>query len=138
MEWYSASDEASRERLEDAWSDARAIDQELCEMLLEVARGDVLAYAPAETPAEQIVRLLTVLGYPAATISLVVAALGEVAPITPARYVFAQLQQAKNLFNAGRIVGDSSGPDGFSFVPRPLSKEIQKIIRPQSGVARVL
>ncbi len=65
------------------------------------------------------------------------AALGEVAPGIPARYVFAQLQQAKNLFNAGRIVGDASGPDGFAFVPRPLSREIQKIIRPQSGVARV-
>ncbi|WKT89797.1 hypothetical protein QYR02_02465 [Microbacterium maritypicum] len=137
MEWYSASDEASRDRLENAWSDARKIDEELCEMLLEVARGDVLAYAPAETPAEQVTRLLTVLGYPAATISLVVAALGEVVPGTPARYVFAQLQQAKNLFNAGRIDRDQSGPDGYSFVPRPLTKEIQKAIRPQSGAARV-
>ncbi|MFD8768453.1 MULTISPECIES: hypothetical protein [Microbacterium] len=138
MEWYTASDEASRDRLEDAWSDAASIDEELCEMLLEVARGDVLAYAPAETPAEQVTRLLTVLGYPAATISLVVAALGEVVPGIPARYVFAQLQQAKNLFNAGRIVGNQAGPDGYSFVPRPLSKEIQKVIRPQSGAARVL
>jgi hypothetical protein len=137
MEWYSASDLASRERLEDAWSDARSIDEELCEMLLEVARGDVLAYAKTTTPGEQVTQLLTVLGYPAATIAVVVAALGEVSLGTPARYVFAQLQQAKNLFNAGRIVGDSVGPDGFSFVPRPLSKEIQKIIRPQSGVARV-
>lgn len=138
MDWYSAADQESRDRLENAWSDAGKIDEELCEMLLEVARGDVLAYAPADTPAEQVTRLLTVLGYPAATISLVVAALGEVVPGTPARYVFAQLQQAKNLFNAGRIVGDSAGPDGFAFVPRPLSREIQKIIRPQSGVARVL
>lgn len=137
MEWYTASDQASRDRLEDAWSDAGAIDPELCETLLEVARGDVLEYAPAETNGEQVTRLLTVLGYPAATISMVVAALGEVDPGTPARYVFAQLQQAKNLFNAGRIVGDTSGPDGFAFVPRPLSREIQKIIRPQSGVARV-
>ncbi|MFJ4999898.1 hypothetical protein ACIP5T_17230 [Microbacterium sp. NPDC088619] len=133
MEWYSASDL----RIEDAWSDARTIDPEVLEMLLDVSRGDVLAYAKAETPAEQVSQLLNVLGYPAATISLVVAALGEVAPAIPSRYVFAQLQQAKNLFNAGRIIGDSSGPDGFAFVPRPLSREIQKIIRPQSGVARV-
>ena len=137
MEWYTAAGQASRDRLEDAWSDAPTDDVELCEMLLEVARGDVLTYAPADTPAEQVIRLLTVLGYPAATISLVVAALGEDVPATPARYVFAQLQQAKNLYNAGRVVGNQVGPDGFSFVPRPLSKEIQKIIRPQSGVARV-
>lgn len=138
MQWYSASDQASRDRLEDAWSDAPTDDEELCGMLLEVARGDVLTYAPADTPTEQVARLLTVLGYPAATITLVVAALGEVAPETPARYVFAQLQQAKNLYNAGRVVGNQIGAEGFSFVPRPLSKEIQRIIRPQSGVARVL
>ncbi|WP_314473870.1 hypothetical protein [uncultured Microbacterium sp.] len=138
MEWYSASNEEAIDRINAAWSDAPTDDVELCEMLLEVARGDVLAYAPADTPAEQVTRLLTVLGYPAATISLVVAALGEVAPVAPARYVFAQLQQAKNLYNAGRVVGGQVGADGFSFVPRPLSKEIQKVIRPQSGVARVL
>lgn len=137
MQWYSASDEEAIARIGAAWSDAPTDDVELCEMLLEVARGDVLAYAPADAPAEQVTRLLTVLGYPAATISLVVAALGDVAPSVPARYVFAQLQQAKNLYNAGRIVGGQVGADGFSFVPRPLSKEIQKIIRPQSGVARV-
>lgn len=106
-------------------------------MLLDVARGDVLEYAPAATPAEQVTRLLTTLGYPAATVDLVIAALGEVVPGIPARYVFAQLQQAKNLYNAGRIVGGQAGPDGFAFVPRPLSKEIQRIIRPQTGVASV-
>lgn len=137
MEWYSASDQASRERLEDAWKDARHMDEELCGMLLEVARGDVLTYAKATTPAEQVTQLLTTLGYPAATIALVITALGEDVPGTPARYVFAQLQQAKNLFNAGRIVGDQAGTDGFAFVPRPLSKEIQRIIRPQAGVANV-
>lgn len=133
MQWYSAFDS----RIEDAWPDARAIDPEVLEMLLDVSRGDVLAYAKAETSAEEVSQLLNVLGYPAATISLVVAALGEVVPGTPARYVFAQLMQAKNLYNAGRIDAASVGPDGFSFVPRPLSKEIQKVIRPQSGVARV-
>lgn len=138
MEWYTASDQASRDRLGDAWADADTIVPELCEMLLDVARGDVLEYAPGGTPGEQVTRLLAVLGYPAATIAMVVAALGEVDPGIPARYVFAQLQQAKNLFNAGRVVGGSVGGDGFAFVPRPLSREIQKVIRPQSGVANVL
>lgn len=138
MEWYGASDEEALERIEGAWSDAPTDNQELCEMLLDVARGDVIAYAEAETNAEQITQLLDYLGYPSASITAVLALLGEDDPGTPARYVFAQLQQAKNLFNAGRIVGNQVGPDGYSFVPRPLSKEIQKIIRPQSGVAHVL
>lgn len=138
MEWYSASDDEAADRILAAWSDAPTDNLELCEMLLDVARGDVLAYAEAETNAEQVTQLLDVLGYASATIELVVTALGEVVPGTPARYVFAQLQQAKNIYNAGRVVGGQVGPDGFAFVPRPLSKEIQKIIRPQSGVASVL
>ncbi|MFS6529708.1 hypothetical protein V8Z69_07520 [Microbacterium aurugineum] len=138
MQWYSASDQASLDRIEDAWSDAPVDNPELCEMLLDVARGDVVFYAEAEDPNEQITELLTLLGYSDEAIAAALAALGEDVPETPPRYVFAQLQQAKNLYNAGRIVGNQVGGDGFSFVPRPLSKEIQKIIRPQSGVAHVL
>ncbi|MCM3779866.1 hypothetical protein [Microbacterium hydrocarbonoxydans] len=106
-------------------------------MLLDTARVQVVAYAATGEPLEQVVNLLERLGYPASKIAAVQAELGEDLPEIPPRYVFAQLMQAKNLYNAGRIVGDSIGPDGFSFVPRPLSKEIQKVIRPQSGVAHV-
>lgn len=138
MEWYSAEDQAAIERIDAAWSDAPADNEELLGMLLDVARVQVLAFAEDGEPVEEVTCLLELLGYPTATIASVVALLGGDAPETPSRYVFAQLQQAKNLFNAGRIVGDSTGAEGFSFVPRPLSKEIQKIIRPQSGVASVL
>lgn len=138
MQWYSAVDEEAQDRVHAAWVDAPVDNQELCGMLLDVARVQTIAYAEDGEPAEQVTQLLELLGYPSSTIAAVLGVLGVTVPDTPSRYVFAQLQQAKNLFNAGRIIGDSVGPDGFSFVPRPLSKEIQKIIRPQSGVANVL
>ncbi|AZS40049.1 hypothetical protein CVS54_01371 [Microbacterium oxydans] len=56
----------------------------------------------------------------------------------PERYVLAQLQQAKNLWNSGRAQQDGNvGTEGYSFVPRPLDKTIQQMIRPRGGVPRV-
>lgn len=127
MEWYSASGEAALERIEAAWPDAPTDNPELCGMLLDVAKLQVEMYAPARYDLDHSDN-----GSDPATL------LGWINGALPPRLVYAQLQQAKNLYNAGRIVGDSTGADGFSFVPRPLSKEIQKIIRPQSGVASVL
>lgn len=155
MQWYSAEDEAAVDRIDAAWSDAPIDNEELLGMLLDVAREQVIGYAPAGAPLDQVTDLMFTLGYEADVIEAVEDILdglvpgedvapgeavlpGEILTDPPVRYVFAQLQQAKNLFNAGRIVGDSAGAEGFSFVPRPLSKEIQKIIRPQSGVASVL
>jgi hypothetical protein len=52
--------------------------------------------------------------------------------------VYAQLEQAKNLWNAGRAQQDGGvGSEGYSFTPRPLDKTIRSIIRPTSGVPRV-
>ncbi|WP_292763760.1 hypothetical protein [Microbacterium sp. UBA3486] len=136
--WYTSDGGSGSNRLDGAWPDAPTDNIELCEFLMDTARQQVLAYAPTETAADEVSNLLDCLGYPSSTIADVLALLDAEAPEVPTRYVFAQLQQAKNLFNAGRIVGDGVGPEGFSFVPRPLSKEIQKIIRPQSGVASVL
>ena len=55
------------------------------------------------------------------------------------RYVYAQLQQAQNLWNAGRVAptGDL-GDGGFSFTPRPLDKTIRQIIRPVDGKPHAL
>jgi len=136
-DWYTGTGDDGP-RLYDAWSDAPIDNPELCGFLMETARLQVLAYAPQDEPAEEVSYLLDELGYPASTITAVLELLGEDLPDVPQRYVFAQLQQAKNLYNAGRIVGDQVGPDGFAFVPRPLSKEIQRIIRPQSGGTHVL
>lgn len=137
-EWYRADSEEEADRLDDAWSDAPTDNPELCGFLMDTARLQVLAYAPDEESADEVTLLLDTLGYPAETITAALALLGEEVPVVPSRYVFAQLQQAKNLYNAGRIVGDQVGAEGFSFVPRPLSREIQRIIRPKSGAAHVL
>lgn len=57
----------------------------------------------------------------------------------PSRWVYAQLQQARNLWNAGRTTGEGDvGPDGFVFRPYPLDKTIKQIIRPVDGVISVL
>ncbi|TFV82039.1 hypothetical protein E4V99_13985 [Microbacterium sp. dk485] len=122
MEWYSVKDEAEQTRLLAAWPDAPLTNLEACGMLLDVAREQVLAYAPAPTGG-------------------VVVEDGYITPATttPTRYVYAQLQQAINLWNAGRVssTGDIGG-EGFSFTPRPLDKTIKGIIRPVDGKPHVL
>lgn len=63
----------------------------------------------------------------------------EPAPVVPSRYSYAQLQQAMNLWAAGRADENGNvGTEGYSFQPRPLDKTIRNIIRPTSGVPRVL
>lgn len=58
---------------------------------------------------------------------------------TPTRFVYAQLQQAVNLWNAGRVSSDGTvGAEPFSFTPRPLDKTIRQIIRPLDGKPHVL
>lgn len=57
---------------------------------------------------------------------------------TPSRYVLAQLQQAVNLWNAGRVTGTGEvGVEQFTFMPRPLDKTIRGIIRPIDGTPDV-
>ena len=114
VDWYTVEDD---ERLVAAWPDAPISNVEVCGMILDVAKEQVLDYAPAfedlddyedgdEPPAEP-----------------------------PTRYVYAQLQQAVNLWNAGRVSSDGdTGMDGYTFTPRPLDKTIRQIIRPTSGV----
>ena len=107
--WYSVATPEEQTRLVAAWRDAPIENEELCGSLLEVARGQVVAYAPE--PAE------------------------DADPDDPpVNYVYAQLQQAKNLWNAGRVTGDGDvGGEGFIFTPRPLDKTIRSIIRPIDG-----
>ncbi|WP_295824189.1 hypothetical protein [uncultured Microbacterium sp.] len=59
-------------------------------------------------------------------------------PAVPTRFVWAQLQHAKHLWNAGRVAANGeTGGGEFTFVPRPLDKDIQYIIRPRKGVPHV-
>lgn len=113
--WYTVTTPEQADRLVAAWQDAPIHKEELCASLLEVARGQVVAYAPE--PAEDD-------DY-------------ETAP--PTRFVYGQLQQAVNLWNAGRVTGSGEvGVDQFTFTPRPLDKTIRAIIRPVDGKPHVL
>jgi hypothetical protein len=102
------------ERLEKAWPDAPTDNLEICGMLLEVAQEDVIAYAPTPLAGENILT----------------------AP--KRRYVYAQVQQARNLWNAGRVNSDGEIGAEFNFTPRPLDKTIQSIIRPRDVKPHVL
>ncbi|MGN7968032.1 hypothetical protein [Microbacterium sp. 22296] len=107
--WYAADTDADLERLSLVWSDAPTENPELLEFILDTAREQVIAYAPAPGPE----------GY-------------------PRRLVYAQLQQATNLWNAGQVSPNGEmGPESFSFTPRPLDKNIRGIIRPTTGAAGV-
>ena len=60
-------------------------------------------------------------------------------PSVPDNWVLAQLMQARNLWNAGRVTGDGEvGPDGFTFRPMPLDKTIRLVIRPIDGKPHAL
>lgn len=109
-QWYSCDSPEAQTRLVAAFPDAPVENEEVCEMLLEVAREQILAYAPALAPADPL----------------------------PARYVYAQLKQAEVLWAAGTASGDGDiGSEGYRFTPRPLDKTIQQIIRPKTGTANV-
>jgi hypothetical protein len=115
--WYNVADDPEQARLLGAWPDAPIENLEVCEIILETAQDQVTAYAPAPAPVPS----------------------GEPVPDPPARYVYAQLQQARNLWNSGRTTGEGDvGPDGFVFRPYPLDKTIKQIIRPVDGKPHVL
>lgn len=115
--WFSNVDTAAVERLVAAWGDAPTANEETLGMLLDVARDQVWAYAPqSETDVDADPDILPV----------------PAGDAVPQRLVYAQIQQAKNLWNAGRVDSNGSdGLDGFTFTPRPLDKTIKSIIRPK-------
>ena len=110
-DWYSVDDAEQTDRLLGAWDDAPIENTELCAMLLDTAREQVVHYAPE---------------------------LAAGAPVPP-RWVYAQLKQAENLWNAGRVNGSGDlGVEQYTFTPRPLDKTIRGIIRPTDGKPHVL
>ena len=124
--WYSAdeNDTDAQERLTGAWIDAPLDNLEVCAMLLEIARDQVWVYAPecggVDDDGAPIVPVI------------------DTGDLVPARLVMAQLQQATNLWNAGRVNSSGDvGMDSFSFTPRPLDKTIRSMIRPTKGTVDV-
>lgn len=134
--WFITGAGASLEDAHAAFPELPIENVELAGMLLDVAREQVLAFAADDEPTVQVADLLKNLGVEEAVIAQVITLLGFEAtePGIPTRYVYAQILQAKNLWFAGK---GEDGPEGFTFSPRPLSKDIQRIIRPTSGVANV-
>lgn len=119
-DWYTVDTPQHQERFIDAWGGIDAPTDEVGAMLLQVAQDDVITYA---LDVEDITQ----------------EALDAILADAPARYVLAQLQQAKNLWNAGRAQPDSAtGSEGYSFVPRPLDKTIRALIRPKGGIPYVI
>jgi len=113
-DWYSVAedDTPALERLIGAWIDAPTTNLETCGFILSTARDQVWAYAPESQDDD---------GEP----------IEVPATDVPDRLVYAQLKQAENLWNAGRVssAGDT-GMDGYTFTPRPLDKTIRGVIRP--------
>lgn len=137
---FDTEDAPALERLMLAWRDAPVENPEVCGMLLDVAREQVIAYAPAPgTAAASVAAVLERFGLEHHLTDVL--AVLELEDLTdpPTRYVFAQLRQAANLWEAGRVSSSGEvGAEGFMFTPRPLDKTIRSIIRPIDGKPHVL
>lgn len=110
--WYTAASVGVSDEVNDLWPDAAQLGDGTIELLFDIAREQVLTYAPA---------------------------LAVGAPI-PARYALAQLRQAVNLYRAATVdaggqIGDPDG--GFVITPRPLDWHIKSLLRPAKGRPRV-
>jgi hypothetical protein len=118
--WYSVVDVEAQTRVIAAWMDAPTANLETCGYILEMARDQIWAYAPESEDDD---------GVPVTVL---------VDDTVPTRLVLAQLNQAVNLWNAGRVnsAGDL-GSDGYVFTPRPLDKTIRGMVRPKKGVFSV-
>lgn len=132
-DWFTSAELAAAHA---AFPELPVENATLAGMLLDVAREQVLAFAADDEPIVQVTDMLRNLGVGEAVIAQVITLLGFEAtePGVPTRYVYAQIMQAKNLWYAGK---GEDGPEGFTFSPRPLSKDIQRVIRPTSGVPSV-
>lgn len=99
------------------WDDAPYDDEQLAE-LLEVARGQVVAYSPHRKSD---------------------AAVQPESDEVPVAYRLAQIRQAQNLWRAGTVDATGGIGDGSDFVirPHPLDWHIKQIIRPKGGRPRV-
>ncbi|QOC24395.1 hypothetical protein IC744_14010 [Microbacterium hominis] len=116
-DWYTAEDDDGEaiQRLKAAWEEVPYENLETLRYLLTTAKEQVIALAPAAIPPQN----------------------WETAPLD--RYVYAQLLQAQNLWNAGRVqVSGDIGDGQYVFTPRPLDKTIQQIVRPPDRSPYVL
>lgn len=131
--WYSVTDQ---QRIAAAWpgNDAPIENEELLGFILDTARLQVISFAPeATTPEAALSGILLQFGLQD-RLEEVLDVLALTDEDVPFNYVFAQLQQAINLWNAGRVTSEGNvGGEMWNFTPRPLDKTIKSIIRPTDG-----
>lgn len=124
--WFASTTEEDLERVLAAWPDAPEDREEVLAMLLDVARTQVIAYAQG-LPDDAILTDYKLVNEDGVEVTEI-----------PGRLVYAQLQQAINLWNAGRVSSNGDlGVDTYTFTPRPLDKTIRSVIRPM-GVPSVV
>lgn len=134
--WYSVSDQ---ERLLGAWADAPIEDEETCGFLVDTARIQVLSYASESDTIGGALELVFASFGISEQLPAVLELLDLDVTEPPFNYVYAQLRQAQNLWNAGRVSGAGDvGVDQYTYTPRPLDKTIKSIIRPAHGGPHVL
>ena len=106
--WYTL------EEIRAVWLDAPSNDELLAE-LLDVAKVQVIAYAP-------------VIYTPQGNVSQT--------PTTSMRW--AQKEQSRNIWNASKVSpsGDM-GMDTFVITPKPLDWHVQQVLRPATGLPRI-
>lgn len=132
--WYSAADGPAQSRLSGAWSGAPIENEELCGFIVDTARLQVVEYAPEATTAEAALAVVLLQFGLSDRLEEVLDLLDLDEDQPPFNLVYAQLQQAKNLWAAGRADENGEvGSEGYSFVPRPLDKTIRSIIRPTNA-----
>ena len=99
---------ATLAKARESWIDARALDDAVLYEMLQIARSQVLEYAPV---------------------------LGESDPV-PLSYRQAQILQARNIYNATIVDAGNGdiGTDTFTIRPFPLDWQIKQFLRPRRGV----
>lgn len=122
---------ATARDLRELWPDVEQLEDSTLELLLDAARDQVIAYAPA-LPSDVVEREEGT-GYGYGPFG------GELPPTIPGRYAFGQFQQAKNIWNASRVDASGGIGDGSDFVmrPTPLDWHVKQILRPKRGRPRV-
>jgi hypothetical protein len=129
-QWYMVEGDSpeeansAQERLLAAWPDAPLENLEVLDFILESARDDVIAYAPA---------------IPEDTLTVEDGVISTTW-VPPKNYVLAQLERAKDIWNDGRVdpaTGDI-GDGSFTFRPGRMRKSIRVLIRPEDGKPHVL
>lgn len=99
-EWHTL------DTIRDEWPDAEHIGDATLWQILDVARGDVIEFAPTLADGDPV----------------------------PERYRLGQRMHARNMWNAARVAPDGSTGEGdFVLRPYPLDWHVKAVLRPKSG-----